>query len=886
MNRGSVSRAAAARDVGGIHQSWPNRYAVTVTAALLAALSLVVPIGLSGTASADTRNLTSTVDTQISENSTAANYGDATTLKVDGDDPGGSGKDAYSLLRWDLSSVPAGSEVDSASVTVNVTNPSTQTYQIYDLKRPWVESAATWLQYASGGAWEVAGAKGSLDRGSQVGSLSAPTTGTRTVSLSPALVQRWLDNPASNQGIIIANATNSDGVDFYSRQVGDASLRPTLSMNYSGTTTPPSSRYLSDMNWTSATSAWGPVEKDVSNGEQAAGDGHTITLNGTGFQKGLGVHAASDVRYNLAGAYSTFSAKVGVDDEVGTRGSVVFEVWADGTRLYSSGVMNGASTAEDVLLDVRGKNELRLVVTNASDGSDFDHADWAEAMVDNSSPPTTPDTDGDGVKDDVDKCVNESGPASNNGCPVVEQPPPTGSGGDPVVFAHWHHDAQRAVSGANTLSAYTQEIQKAKAMGVDAFAVNTVNWQSVQQTEIGTLYNAAEQYNAAHPGDKFFLFPSADQCCSMNESTLDSYMTFRYDSPARLRVDGGRYGNDLPVAQTWHGEAKGPLEWKRIQNEWAASGKPMYFIPYFDKGPYSGSYSQLVDTYNGSNNSDPSDDVVDGLFNFGGIASGNNSEAGLQSNAGLDSAVDASPGMDAMAGCAPHFNRHSDSGQYGNRIIGDFEGYHAWLSCLQGLQTQKPRFVEFVTWSDYLEGSYLGGPYSNTQLWPTYRGNNLSHDAFRKLGAYYDEWFQSGTKPAIRRDLIAIAHRLHPEDATGVNLNGAGILDDTDLALNDSSQVRPMVRQTDYSVVEDRLYAAVMLTQPGQVRLSSGTSSQTFDVPAGVTEVSMPFAVGTQKIELLRGGNVVLTATSARQVLPGPVDLFNYNVETTYAEGP
>ena len=200
----------------------------------------------------------------------------------------------------------------------------------------------------------------------------------------------------------------------------------------------------------------------MSNGEQAAGDGRTITLNGAAFQKGLGVHAASDVRYSLAGAYSTFSAKVGVDDEVGDRGSVVFEVWADGTKLYSSGVMNGASSTKDVLLDIRGKNELRLVVTNASDGSDFDHADWAEAMVDNSSPPPPPpaDTDGDGVTDDVDKCVNEAGPASNNGCPVVE-PPPRPDTRIPNVCAHWHVAAQREVSGANTVAAYEAEIQKA-----------------------------------------------------------------------------------------------------------------------------------------------------------------------------------------------------------------------------------------------------------------------------------------------------------------------------------------------------------------------------------------------------------------------------------------
>jgi hypothetical protein len=49
--------------------------------------------------------------------------------------------------------------------------------------------------------------------------------------------------------------------------------------------------------------------------------------------------------------------------------------------------------------------------------------------------------------------------------------------------------------------------------------------------------------------------------------------------------------------------------------------------------------------------------------------------------------------------------------------------------------------------------------------------------------------------------------------------------------------------------------------------------------------VSMPFAAGTQKLELLRGGTVVLTATSARQLISGPVSLFNYNYQTAYAEG-
>jgi alpha-galactosidase len=141
------------------------------------------------------------------------------------------------------------------------------------------------------------------------------------------------------------------------------------------------STYVSDLAWTSAVSGWGPVEKDMSNGEQAAGDGHTITIKGVAYNKGLGVHANSDVRYQLGGAYSLFVSDVGVDDETGNRGSAVFQVWLDGVKAYDSGIMRGGAAAAHVNLSVRGAQELRLVVAVDGDGIDFDHADWAGASL-------------------------------------------------------------------------------------------------------------------------------------------------------------------------------------------------------------------------------------------------------------------------------------------------------------------------------------------------------------------------------------------------------------------------------------------------------------------------------------------------------------------------
>ena len=120
----------------------------------------------------------------------------------------------------------------------------------------------------------------------------------------------------------------------------------------------------------------------MSNGENLAGDGHPITIRGTVFAKGLGTHAAADIRYNLGGSCSAFNATLGLDDEVaGSAGSVTYQVWGDGVKLYDSGFLNTASAMVSASVNVGGKNQLQLVVTDGGDGNTSDHADWANAQI-------------------------------------------------------------------------------------------------------------------------------------------------------------------------------------------------------------------------------------------------------------------------------------------------------------------------------------------------------------------------------------------------------------------------------------------------------------------------------------------------------------------------
>jgi alpha-galactosidase len=150
-----------------------------------------------------------------------------------------------------------------------------------------------------------------------------------------------------------------------------------------GTPSPPPSagtNYLSDLQPIYSYTGFGTLTKDRSIG------GNTITLNGVTYSKGIGTHAIGGHEYNLGGIASRFKSDLGIDDESGTAGSVIFQVFADGTKIYDSGIMTGSSATKTVDLDVTGVRRLTLGVTDT--GNDVtgnrnanDHSDWAGARI-------------------------------------------------------------------------------------------------------------------------------------------------------------------------------------------------------------------------------------------------------------------------------------------------------------------------------------------------------------------------------------------------------------------------------------------------------------------------------------------------------------------------
>jgi alpha-galactosidase len=139
--------------------------------------------------------------------------------------------------------------------------------------------------------------------------------------------------------------------------------------------------WLSDVTWTYVANGLGPVEKDSSVGASKAGDGKTLTLQGTTYAKGLGVAGPSAVIYRLGKVCTNFSADIGIDDETKGKGSVVFHVFVDGVEKFNSNTVIATTAVQHVSVDLTGASRMRLLVTDANDGSSNDHADWAGAQL-------------------------------------------------------------------------------------------------------------------------------------------------------------------------------------------------------------------------------------------------------------------------------------------------------------------------------------------------------------------------------------------------------------------------------------------------------------------------------------------------------------------------
>jgi len=164
-----------------------------------------------------------TRDAFLSETNPAHNYGINPTLQVDGDNPGGTGRELRMVLRWDVAPIPPGSRIQSAALVLQRPARSEPPYAVHAIRRAWTEADVTWQTLSGDRLSAVLGTAIPVDPDQFVFALNADGI---------ALVQSWVDAPAANFGVLLTAPRNSSGMKAHSRESPEASKRPKLVVTY------------------------------------------------------------------------------------------------------------------------------------------------------------------------------------------------------------------------------------------------------------------------------------------------------------------------------------------------------------------------------------------------------------------------------------------------------------------------------------------------------------------------------------------------------------------------------------------------------------------------------------------------------------------------------
>ncbi|MGW1751118.1 sigma-70 family RNA polymerase sigma factor [Streptomyces sp. NPDC002092] len=104
-----------------------------------------------------------------------------------------------------------------------------------------------------------------------------------------------------------------------------------------------------------------------------------MAIAGKQYPQGVTVHGESSVTVDLNRSCSAYDAVVGVDDMTLGLGKVYFSVYADGVRLWQSGLVQADHPAVPVHVNLAGHRTVRLVVQPQSSFDTLTLADWAES---------------------------------------------------------------------------------------------------------------------------------------------------------------------------------------------------------------------------------------------------------------------------------------------------------------------------------------------------------------------------------------------------------------------------------------------------------------------------------------------------------------------------
>ncbi|KAJ5256682.1 hypothetical protein N7478_012786 [Penicillium angulare] len=410
-----------------------------------------------------------------------------------------------------------------------------------------------------------------------------------------------------------------------------------------------------------------------------------------------------------------------------------------------------------------------------------------------------------------------------------------------LVFAHFMIGI---TSDRHSASAYDDDMQRAKSLGIDAFALNIgVDPYTDQQLEFA--YDAA-----ANNGMKVFISFDFNWWNTGQASAIGQKIAQYATKPGQLMVD------DKVFVSSFSGDGLnvGALR--------AAAGRPIFFAPNFHP-----SYGTDIST-------------VDGLLNWMAWPNnGNNKAPSPGANVSVADGdkvyTNALGGKAYVAPVSPWFSTHfGPEVSYSKNWVfpSDLLWYNRWNDVL----SLGPRFIEIVTWNDYGESHYIGplkSPHTDdgASRWV----NDMPHDGWLEISKPFIAAFKAGASSPnnyITADQLIYWYRPAPRD------QNCDATDTCMVTANNGSGNYFIGRPDGWQSMQDSVFVVSLLKSPATVQVNSGGTVYQYNAPAGAYAKAVPMQVGVQAFSIARDGQTVLSGTSLKPIIAGCVcGLYNFN---------
>ena len=392
------------------------------------------------------------------------------------------------------------------------------------------------------------------------------------------------------------------------------------------------------------------------------------------------------------------------------------------------------------------------------------------------------------------------------------------------VFAHF----MMGNTYPSNVTTMANNIRVAEAAGIEAFALNTGpdEWMP---DRISQMFEAATQF------PNFKLFFSFDMAVMPTDpNVLINYVKQYHAHPNSFFYQDRYFVSTFSGESITFGEPTLSDGWqKHFKDPLAQAGINIFFVPawtslgpfsFFEKNPVAdGAFSWAA--WNPANNYKTTDEDVLYIQN----ARANNKTY--------------------MAPASPWFFTHFS---YKNFI---YKSDALWPIRWQQILNLQPEFVEIISWNDYGESHYVGpidgALPTGSEVWV----EGYDHQAFLDMASYYIAAYKTGTFPTLTTDKVYFWYRTHSKSAQ----------------MSDSV---PLPNNNDWA--EDIIVVHALLASDGQITVTNGGNTVSFDGKEGINTFQVNFQEGDVEVSLVRSGQTVVTRKGDKPI-KNSGGLYNFN---------